>query len=217
MAKRKTYPGGGKRKAPGERKPKKKAIQEIGEHCLYPPLEEQSHEDGGLTWKQEKFVAAYIDCDGNATEAYFRVYGGLRKSAGELGNRMMKRQEVIDAIEAIREDFRRMAKITREKMLITQIAMYEATLDDFTDVLNRPGNKDSYRGLGRKKKAIKCVSQGEFGNSITLIDPQVALDALWKKLGYEKGSDPTGERDVTGSVHERVLEVLGRKKDGASR
>lgn len=213
------------KKAPGAQKPRKRKTPAVpipappvGETCPFPPRAEEDHYEGGLTIEHEKFVELYIETNGNATEAYAQIYKNCtRGSATALACRLMKKQIIADAIETKREEMRRLLNISREKLLRIQAGMALAHLEDFTDVLRSPSRKDSYRGLGDLKHAIKGVTQGEFGNSIQLVGKQEAVNELWKKLGYQQGTDPTGERDVTGTALEAARQILGRKPGEGSK
>lgn len=212
MAKTKLRPGGGARKAPGVRKPRKPPKVRIpdGPHCKWPPKCDETHEDGGLTFRQEKFIEHFIDMDGNACRAYMKTFDVTdRFSAKVLACRMMKRQEIIDAIEDRRAEIRDALGITREKLLRPLVGIVEATIDDFSSVVRWGSNRDNFRGLGDKKHAVKSISIGEFGNSVQLHDKQAAINELWKKLGFEKAADTGSERDVTNSLLERVRAING--------
>lgn len=205
------------KKAPGARKPKQRpppwSFKE--DYCPYPPEAEVFHKDGKLTFMQEKFVQAYIDCDGNATEAYWRVYGGLRESAKTLGNRLMSKVHITEAIDGIREDLRKSLNITREQLLRIQAGMAMATIDDFCKMLwDSAGREENYCGLGYKKHAIKSIKVGEFGNEITMVDKQAALNELWKKLGFKEGIDPANSDDDSSGIRADVIEIFRKRNAG---
>ncbi|SRR5665213_2644801 len=207
------------KKAPGARKPKKTKIKKREvwqwscETSQWPkdPIPEtySPHTEGGLTYKQKRFIDFYIDGTGNATEAYARAFPHVtRASAKSLAVEMMSKEHIIDAIESKREEFRILLAVNREKILRVQTAMAMATIDEFVDVFNRPGDVDSYRNLGENIHALKSVKSGEFGNEIQMIDKQAALNELWKKLGFQTGADSNRERDVTDSALNRALTIL---------
>lgn len=217
MAKRKTRPGGGSRKAPGVRKPKE-TPKLIGEFSPLPPFEELDHRHGGLTLRQEKFVYEYIRCGGNATEAYVVVYGTDRESSRQLASRMLKKQLVIDAIESKREKIRRDMDITLEEIVTRLVAMWRTGPTDLLPVFRSPSNDDSWRGLvGDKEFMVKEFSQGEFGNTVKTHSIIEVETEIRKILGLKKTSDLGDERDVTESVYDRVRELLGGGPESESR
>jgi len=212
----------GGKKAPGARKPrkpKKEVWQVPAPHSSYPHKDERPHDEGGLTFKQALFVDAYVDNGGNGTEAYLVADPKVtRKSAGVLCCRFLNLEHVIDAIENKRADIRRRLDLPREKLLRIQAAMATAKLSEFADVLRDPADKDAYRHLGDSEWALQSADKSyEHGNKIKLYDRQAALNELWSKLGYEKGTDTSSERDVTGTVLQAALEVLGRPTDEGSK
>lgn len=212
----------GGKKAPGARKPrkpKKDIWQFPKKYSYYPPKDELPHDQGGVTWKQALFVDAYVDNGGNATQAYLIADPRVTwSSAKTLAWRLLQIEHVIDAIAAKREDIRRRLDLPREKLLRIQAAMATAKLSEFSEVLRDPANKDAYRHLGDSEWALQSADKSyEQGNKIKLYDRQTALDSLWTKLGYEKGTDPGAERDVTGTVLQAALEVLGRSTGDGSK
>lgn len=221
MAKRKPgpVPVRGK-KAPGARKPKiKTPAIPVGETCPYPPYQELDHEDGGLTFKQERFVHEYLLCGGNATEAYCRAMGKVDHTgaARALASRMMKKQSVLDAIEAKREELRKAADITLDDIIRRKVAMRNTGMSQLLEVLRSPHREDSWRGLvGDKEHVVKKVNQGEFGNSIELHSTQEIDNDLVKILGLKKAND-LGRTEADGeSVHDRIKEILGDESEGKS-
>jgi hypothetical protein len=194
------------KKAPGARKPRKAVV----------PIYE--HEDGGLTYVQRRFVGAYVDNGGNASAAYaFANPRVTRGSARFFACQLMKQEHIIDAIETMQEEIAQALNISRMKLLRIQVAMATATVDEFTAVFRWPGDKESYRDLGDNKYAIKSIKTGEHGNELQLFDRQEAINELWEKLGFAKTPDIGGERDVTGSVLETALEILGREEGEGSK
>lgn len=88
----------------------------------------------GLTAKQEAFVNEYL-IDKNATQAALRA-GFSKKSAGELGHRMLKKVEVQKAIKAKLVFAASQANITAERVIkrIAEIA-FDSEYAKKTDIL----------------------------------------------------------------------------------
>lgn len=205
------------KKAPGARKPRTKkpppdpwAHKE--DYCPYPPEAETPHSDGGLTYRQERFIENYLDCDGNATEAYVRAFGGGRVVAATMACRLMKIDHIVEEIARQRELLAKKLGVTREKLLRVQAAIAFTTMDDLTDVMWSPRREDSYRGLGDKRHAIKSIKIGEHGNELTMADKQVAINELWKKLGFKEGIDPGDSEADSGGILDTVRTILGGRK-----
>lgn len=219
MAKRKPAPAAvSGKKAPGARKPRKKKSPAIippapvGATCPFPPNEEREHhEEGGLTLNQERFVYEYIQCSGNATEAYTRVFRHVsRKDAKSLGWRMMQKQHVVDAIESKREDLRKNADITLEAIVTRYVAMWHTGPSQLLEVFRNPGREDSWRGLvGDREFVVKEFSTGEFGNSLKTHSTLEIGNEIRKTLGLKKTNDTGSEQADIESVHDRIREILG--------
>ena len=216
-AKRKTPQAGASGKAPGAPRAKNTPPLEAWKikavHSVYPPPQHEDHEDGGLTYAQARFVQAYIDNNGNARAAYMIAFPHVTwGSAAVMGHYLLQKESIQSALEAEREEMRQALGVTREKLLRVQVAMAFSTIDQLTNVFRAPGAKDSYREIGMARYAIKSVKQGEFGNELTMVDRQAALNELWTKLGFKEGSDSKDSGTDKTRVYADVIDILNRRK-----
>jgi hypothetical protein len=167
-----------------------------------------------LTYRQERFIDAYIDNGGNATRAYMTANPGvLHSSAGELGHRLLKNVEITAAIESRRTEIRESLAFNREKALRIYIGMVTATGADFARVLKDPENEDSYAGLGDKIHALEYAKASwKNGNEIKLVSKKAALDEIWEKLGLGKDTGSGNWFDGLESLAELVRGAKEKKR-----
>lgn len=72
-----------------------------------------------LTEKQEKFCNYYLDCDGNASEAYRMAYDASKMQPETIwsnASRMLASNKVATRIEELRSQRAKEAKVSREKV-----------------------------------------------------------------------------------------------------
>lgn len=160
------------------------------------PDGEASSKSLKLTYKEERFVDAYIRNGGNATEAYYTANPGCAAnpdSARVIACRWLTRVNESGALQRERDRITNVLKFTREDALRIYVAMATATLDDFAEVLKKPDTLESYNGLGDKRYALQSAKKShKNGNEVKLYDRKAAVDALWERLGFGK---ETGGRD----------------------
>jgi len=187
--------------------------------------ETQEHKkkcESKFTWREERFIEAYVLNGGNASAA-MRETGASRSSAGELGHRMLKDVEILQAIEQEKIDLRKRLHFSRDRALDILVGMATAGNDDFTEVLADPADKEKYAGLGPKRYAIESAKQTEFTtedgstrvtNEVKIITPgerRNIINDLWDKLGLDKDasqSDRVSFLERFASIGSR----LGRSK-----
>lgn len=174
----------------------------------------QGPEKKTLTWREEKFVEAYIRI-GNGTAAAMEA--GI-PCPRQQASRLLSRVYIQDAIDEFKERDREILNFKREDALRILLGMALATPDDFADVLRNPSDRRNYKRLGYKKHALVSAEKSiKFGNSIKLADKRAALNDLWEKLGLDKDAGE-GDRE---SFLERFAQLgsrLGRSgKDEGSK
>jgi hypothetical protein len=169
-----------------------------------------------LTFKQEKFVHEYVRNGGNGTLAAQAAHGPgtTPEVAASIAYENLRKPQIVAYIDRWREEARAAARFTRDDAIAILVGMATATQADFTEVLRRPADEDSYAGLGYKVHAIKSASESfKNGNSITLVDKKAVVDDLWEKLGLDK--DTSADDRV--SFLERFAQLgakLGRGSKG---
>ncbi len=145
-----------------------------------------------LTWSQERFVEAYVENGGNATQAYRKAYPRSAPDSWDAsGPRLLGNVRILRAIESFREADRQALAFDRRKALLIYVGMALARQSDFVKVMKDPMKRNNYAGLGileyGLESAEKTVSDTEFGTnvktSIKLVNRKAAVDELWIKLG----------------------------------
>lgn len=188
-----------------KRKPARVAASGNGLDAPAPKLRE-------LTYKEERFVDRYIRNGGWAGPAA-RDAGWSMASAYEIGSRLLRRVEIIDAIAKERERLSKKLAFKREDALEIYVAMATARLGEFTNVLKNPESQKSYRGLGDKEYAIASAkSSAKHGNEIRLVDRKAVVDGLWEKLGLGKESSGGNWFDGLEQLAELVRATKERKQ-----
>lgn len=169
-----------------------------------------------LTWKEERFIWAYIDNGGNASLAA-REAGYAPHSARWMGYELLKKPYISEAIEVERERLKNLMNFTREKGIKILLGMVTARASDFDEVLRDPREKENYAGLAEKEYAIEAVKHSyKNGNEVKLIsnsERRAALNELWIKLGLDK-EDSGADRKSFLERFARLGTKLGRGGDG---
>lgn len=83
-----------------------------------------------LTEKQERFCIYYLDCDGNASEAYRMAYDASKMQPETIwsnASRMLARNKVATRIAELRSERAEASKVNREK--VEKILMDIVTMD----------------------------------------------------------------------------------------
>lgn len=167
-----------------------------------------------LTYKQERFIDAYIDNGGNGTRAYLSAYPGVVVTTARTeAAKLLAKPCISEAVEERRADMRATINVTREKALRAYAGMAFCTLADFAAVLKDPENEDAYRGLGDKIHGLEYAkSSFKNGNEIKLVGKKAALDALWDKLGLGEEGGSGNWFDGLGELAEFVRATKGKKR-----
>lgn len=142
-----------------------------------------------LTWREERFIWAYIDNGGNGAMAA-REAGYSPISARQIAADNMAKPYIRDAIDSERERLKNLVNFTREKAVKILVGQATARAADFTEVLRDPRDKKNYKGLFEKEFAIEAVEHSsKNGNKVKLIsnsERRAIIDDLWEKLGLDK-------------------------------
>lgn len=83
-----------------------------------------------LTEKQERFCNYYLDCDGNASEAYRMAYDASKMQPETIwsnASRMLASNKVVARIDELRSERAEASKVNREK--VEKILMDIVTMD----------------------------------------------------------------------------------------
>lgn len=189
---------------------KRKPVQAAASTTL-PPPPSNPEPPQRLTYKQEKFVHEYVRNGGNGARAAQHAYPGMTlEVAASMAAENLRKPHIAAYLEQWREEARAAARFTRDDAIAILVGMATATQDDFCEVLRRPGDEDSYTGLGYKKHAIKGVSESfKNGNSVQLVDKKAVIDDLWDKLGLDKEAS-AGDRISFLERFARLGKNLGR-------
>lgn len=174
-----------------------------------------------LTWKQEKFIDAYIENKGNGTQAYQTVYGPRDPEVAKSGAaEILAYPHVFAALEARRKEIQDAVGFNREKALRILVGMATATLDDFIPVMDAATKRSAYVGLRDKKYALESV-KNHFNvdtrtetNELKIIsnsERRAALNDLWDKLGLGQGASKGNWFDGLERLADVIREVKGSK------
>ena len=176
-----------------------------------------------LTWREETFVNAYVENDGNASLAYRAVSPSCTSgSARAAGCEYLAKANIQEAIALRREAVAKRLDISREKLLRAYAGIAFAKHQEFNKVLQDPGNKANYKGLGDSEYAIKSIKRKQTTRrdrdgaetdtdegEIVLCDRLAALNELWDKLGIDKGDRPKSWADGL----EELIGAIGKSQE----
>jgi phage terminase small subunit len=92
-----------------------------------------------LTEKQSAFARAYVECKGNASEAYRRAYDAENMSADAIkveACRLLQRPNVALTVETLQAKHQKRHEITIDKLTEMAVAAYDLAMDE---KCNAPG------------------------------------------------------------------------------
>lgn len=217
MAKHKVVRGTARGKAPGVQKPKSNPTPEPIPAAEPQPTEldqARALREKKLTqYKHERFVDEYIDNNGNATQAYMKVYKCEYETANTNGPRLLVHAGIQALIDQTRAEQKLALGMSREKLLRIQVAMAVTTIDEVVEVGRNHLDEASYAGLGDKRYAIKSAEPGQFGTKLHLNDRQAAVNELWAKLGIKTQPDSGRGESTTRSLLKK-LGIVGDEPGG---
>lgn len=162
-----------------------------------------------LSWRQEQFVEYYVKNGGNATQAALSA-GYPRSSAYQRGYELVKKSDILKAIEDERDRLKIGAKFDRSDAIKILVSLATTTPDQVMVALNKPYSRTRYKGLGDKKLAI-CVERtpdGYIASTPSASERRAATNDLWEKLGL--GDRTTKENWIDGLAE--LLLASGRTK-----
>jgi len=160
---------------------------------------------GKLNDRQQLFAKEYL-VDLNATQAAIRA-GYSEKTAYSIGQRLLKKVEIVAAIQARRAVMSEKLEITQERVLQELAAIAFADVSDYVNVeteqvdawgihpitgevcLIPTGWRQCVKVINtkelpkRKRAALASIKQGSNGIEIKLYDRHRALELLGKHLG----------------------------------
>lgn len=187
----------------------------------------------GLTIKQEKFCAKYLEC-GNASEAYRFVYDCSKMGEGVVWNKaseMLNNDEVRVRIKALQDELSEKSTITKERVLSELDAIMGAKITDYVNLVTSEVEvpqtdeeietgvtpryitvqklefKDFDRLTEKQIKAIESIKQGRNGIELKLHGKSWSIERICKMLGY----DAPEKKELTGKNGERLglhIEVI---------
>ena len=86
-----------------------------------------------LTEKQAAFARAYVECKGNASEAYRRAYDAQNMSAEAIyveACRLLQHPNVALTVETLQAKHQKRHEITVEKLTSMAVAAYDLAMDE---------------------------------------------------------------------------------------
>lgn len=148
-----------------------------------------------LAEKQQRFCEEYL-IDLNATQAAVRS-GYSEKTAYSIGQRLLKKAEVQNEIQKLKNKRSDRTEITQDMVVQELAAIAFADATDFVQVVGKPfvnafGQEvivldvditETDKLTPVQKKAIAGIKQGKNGIELRLADKTRALELLGKHLG----------------------------------
>lgn len=146
-----------------------------------------------LTGKELKFCIEYIK-DWNATQAAIRA-GYSKKSAYELGSRLLRKVEILENIDQVKENLEQALGISKAKVVSELMKIAFSSISDYHKSWIERKDFDQ---ISEEAKACiseidtrivrRVVNEEEYQVEqikIKLYDKQKALDAISKIMGYD--------------------------------
>lgn len=156
-----------------------------------------------LTQKQELFCNHYVECGGNASEAYRRAFDAKDMSDRVVWNeasKLLNSHKVAVKIKELQRGLRDKSDITKERVLEELGAIMEAKITDYVELTTREvavgdegdtkevqtlAFKDFDRLSERQVRAIESVRQGRNGIELKLHGKSWTIERICKMLGYD--------------------------------
>lgn len=181
----------------------------------------------GLTIKQEKFVAKYLET-GNASEAYRHAYDCLRMKDSTVNKRaseLLQNGEITGRLEYLKSHLAEAAGISALRVLREH---EKIAFSDATRLRNGWMSLKEFEALTSDERAcIKSVETrsrkivNENGETVldeqvkvTLYDKQKALDSISEMLGYNAPVKTEASVSVTGTRPVIVFDDTVEPEDG---
>lgn len=170
--------------------------------------------DKKLTAKQQKFVDEYL-IDLNATQAAIRA-GYSVKTAGWIGQQLLVKTHISEAIKARRYELSRKAEVTQERIVLE---MARLAFMDIRSLFNEDGSLIPIKQLSDSAAAaIAGIDIVQIGNSevgvghvmkYKLPDKNRALENLARILGHSD-RDKNKEQDGVSKLTEALTSLANR-------
>lgn len=167
---------------------------------------------GRLTQKRESFCNYYIECGGNASQAYRRAFDAGRMKDETINKRaseLLADGEITGRIKKLQGDLKMKSDITKERVLEELDAILDAKISDYVMLvteqvtLRKTGKdieegrqpetvevqklvfKDFDRLTERQLKAVESIKQGRNGIELRLHGKSWTIERICKMLGYD--------------------------------
>lgn len=149
-----------------------------------------------LNERQRCFVQEYL-VDLNATQAAIRA-GYSRKTARSLGQRLLTKADIQEAIQTAQDERSRRTGITQDRVLEELAAIGFAKATDYAEAA---GDTATIRPTGeltpKQAAAIAGLEAGKYGVKLKLHDKVRALELLGRHLGmFASGNTGEAEGEV---------------------
>lgn len=183
----------------------------------------------GLTIKQKKFCAKYLEC-GNASEAYRFAYDCSNMGNGVVwrkASELLNNGDVTVRIKALQDELDKKSLITRERILDELSAIVGAKITDYVNLITSEVDvpmseeevkaglprqhttvqklefRDFNRLTDRQVKAIESIKQGRNGIELKLHGKSWTIERICKMLGYDA---PEKKNIALSGLHIEVID-----------
>jgi phage terminase small subunit len=177
-----------------------------------------------LNAKRRKFVREYL-LDLNATQAAIRA-GYSRKTAGEIGHRLLKKVEIKKAIQRGMDAKAKRYEISQRRILEELAIVAYSDLKHYMDIdpdtgaIRAKGFEDMPEKTSRALRAIKedrVIKEDADGHKVTVFDKirfelhdkLKALELLGKHIGMF-----ADKMDLSGDVSVTVKKIISDERPG---
>lgn len=143
-----------------------------------------------LTQKQENFCNYYMECSGNASEAYRKAYSceNMRPDTiNRKAHELYENGKVTARLAELQEEQRKRSDITKERILKELECVLDANINDYVDFDGTTLRFKSFNDLTEKQlKAIESIKQGKRGIELKLHGKNWTIERICKMLGFDK-------------------------------
>ncbi|MCL2562304.1 MAG: terminase small subunit [Rikenellaceae bacterium] len=142
-----------------------------------------------LTHKQELFCNYYIECAGNASEAYRQAYDASnmkRESVNRKAIELLADGKITARVKELQAELKEKSDIAKERILQELEAILDAKITDYLDFDGKVIKFKDFKDLTEKQaRAVEGVKKGTYGVEIKLHDKSGAIERICKMLGYD--------------------------------
>lgn len=143
-----------------------------------------------LTQKQENFCNYYMECSGNASEAYRKAYSceNMRPDTiNRKAHELYENGKVTARLSELQEEQKKKSDITKERILKELECVLDANIKDYVDFDGKTLRFKSFDDLTEKQlKAIESIKQGKRGIELKLHGKSWTIERICKMLGFDK-------------------------------